>query len=134
MWRLSTASIASLTAILLIPDGLDRTTDSAFQGRQISGSEAPNRTNSGIPKAAAMWAGPLSLPANSDALASRDLICSRFAPVMQRYSENSARLSLGPAMKTGSSPNSRSRWAARERKLVAGQVFAAADATGWRTA
>ncbi len=42
------------------------------QGPQIAGSEAAKITTTGRPKAAAMWAGPESLPMNREAEASRD--------------------------------------------------------------
>ena len=55
------------------PAGTVSTAASVFQGAQITGSEGPNSTTTGTPKAAAMCAGPLSLPMNSAAPASRRL-------------------------------------------------------------
>ena len=53
-----------------IPAGLLSTAFSVRQGRQLSISDEPNSTTTGRPKAAAMWAGPLSFPTKIAAPAS----------------------------------------------------------------
>ncbi len=50
------------TFTLFKPSGATMTSDSVRQGDQMAGFELPKRTTVGRPKAAAMWAGPLSLP------------------------------------------------------------------------
>jgi hypothetical protein len=63
-----------------MPAGLWTTTDSVRQGCQMAGSDAPKIATTGRPKAAAIWAGPESLPRNSDAPLSNDLISPSGAP------------------------------------------------------
>src|SRR5207253_2814381 len=58
----SAAAITSSTAIRPMASGFVRTCPSVRQGAQFTGSLGPNSTTTGTPKAAAMCAGPLSLP------------------------------------------------------------------------
>src|SRR6185437_11280421 len=108
--------------------------ESAFQGPQISGSDAPKNTSDGTPKAAAIWAGPLSFPIKSFAPERIDMVRRRGALEMQRNSVNSARLSPGPAMNKGSRSRLSRRCRAIARKFAALQVFSGLDAFGWRIA
>ena len=66
-------------------------------GPQMAGSEAPKITTAGTPKAAAMWAGPESLPTNSAAPASSDLISASGAPARVRNARKGERSSAGAA-------------------------------------
>src|SRR5690349_2024938 len=70
----SSASTTCRTLTERIPCGATSTSLCVRQGAQTTGSDAPNITTTGTPNAAAMWAGPESLPTNSAALAISDLI------------------------------------------------------------
>ena len=63
-----------------MPPGAFTTSDAVRHGPQIAGSEAPKITTKGNPTAAAMWAGPESLPTKSDAEASSRRTSSSGAP------------------------------------------------------
>src|SRR5260370_19529311 len=114
----------------LIPSLELITADAVCHGRQMAGSDAPNSTTTGRPNAAAIWAGPLSFPKNSDAPANKDFTSSSVAPQTQVYWSNATRVSPRPAIKTGSSPRLCSICSATARKLENSQVLSAADAMG----
>src|SRR5579871_1611347 len=107
-----------------------KTIDSVCHGCQTSASDEPKNTITGSPKAAAMCAGPLSLPANREAPASKDFISSSDAPSKQVYRLNACKLSPGPEMKMGSRPSECFRWSAKARKFECGQILSGADAIG----
>ena len=56
--------VEHLRSVCAMPPGLETTSDACATGAQMAGSEAPKMTTTGSPKAAAMWAGPESLPTN----------------------------------------------------------------------
>ena len=60
-----------------MPPGAEMIFEAVRQGPQMAGSEAPKMTTTGRPKAAAMWAGPESLPTKRAAAASRFLISAK---------------------------------------------------------
>src|ERR1035437_3036885 len=101
-------------------------------GPHMAGSLRPKMTMEGTPKAAAMWAGPESLPTKSAAEASRDLI-SESEAWRVRYWRNGTRSSSAAPMKTGERP-AWARYAAMARKCVGAQVFSRVAATAWMTA
>src|SRR5690348_17418880 len=72
-----------------VPDvcSSDLVSAGVFQGRQTSTFDGPNSATTGIPNAAAMWAGPESLPRNSEAPAIRFFISASGAPASVRRSE-----------------------------------------------
>ncbi len=65
MRKRSSAAITRETLILLRPSGATTISDSVRQGPQMAGFEVLKRTTLGTPKAAAIWAGPLSFPMNT---------------------------------------------------------------------
>src|SRR5579862_2392122 len=77
------------------------TADCVLHGPQMAGSDVPKITTTGRPTAAAMCAGPESLPRNNDAPRMSALISLRDAPTTVRKSRKADRFSPGPAMKTG---------------------------------
>src|SRR5437016_8834123 len=99
----------------------------------MAGSLDPKMTMVGRPKAAAMWAGPESLPMKREADARSDLISARGASEIVRYARKGERSSVGLPMKTGSMPEAARKFATA-RKFGAGQVFSAVAATGWMMA
>src|SRR5689334_21031501 len=109
------------------------TSQGVHQGPQMAGLDGPNRTIEGMPNAAAMWAGPESLPTKRAAELSNCLTSESGAPERIRNSRNAERSSVAAPMKTGARPED---WSCRaiSRKFVAGQVLSGAAATGWRTA
>src|ERR1044072_2931566 len=118
---------------LEMPPGDVTIWDGVRHGPQITGSEAPKITTTGRPKAAAMWAGPESLPTKSAACASRFLTSESGAPEMVRYGWKAARSSPGPPINTGVRPDCW-RASATARNLSAHQVFSGVAATAWITA
>jgi len=93
------------------------TCDSVRQGAQVTGSEGPNRTTTGTPKAAAMWAGPLSFPIKREAPEISLLVSLRDVCQCPKFS-NGATSSVGPARKTGLMLSWRS-WRATAMKRLA---------------
>ena len=73
---------------------------------QMAGSEAPKITTTGRPKAAAMWAGPESLPIKSDARGEQGFdFAERRAGYACGIRGRRRRSSAAAPMKTGSSPS-----------------------------
>src|SRR5579864_3588492 len=91
----SKASVTCRTLIERIPSDATNTSLCVRQGAQTTGSDAPKITTTGTPNAAAIWAGPESLPTNSAAPAIRDLILASGAPGKVRHFRNSERSSPG---------------------------------------
>src|SRR3954452_17115414 len=112
-----------------IGPSLTRTCDGTCQGAQTTGFDGPNNTTTGIPNAAAIWAGPLSFPAKIVAADRRFLTSCRCAPATVRKSEKADASSEGPARKTGSTPIF-FRCSATATKEAAGHVLPGADANG----
>ena len=81
----SRACATSRGSIESMPRGLESATDSVRHGCHISGSDEPNNTTTGTPNAAAMCAGPLSLPRNKLAPASRFFTSSSDSPARPSY-------------------------------------------------
>ena len=101
----------------------------------MAGSEAPKITTTGRPKAAAMCAGPESLPRNSDGAAQQGF---DFA---ERRADHRAEVAKGGQVVARPGDEYRveiQRFAqvtARRRgNRSAGQVLSGCDATGWITA
>ena len=69
--RRCSAESTSGTVTSAMPPGAETTSPAVRHGPQICGSLGPKITTEGSPKAAAMWAGPESLPTNNNAEASR---------------------------------------------------------------
>src|SRR5262249_37158145 len=101
--RRDNASITSRTSMRIMSPG-PRTSHGVRQGPQIAGSDEPNNTTVGTPNAAAMWAGPESLPMKSETVLMSCLISRNGAPPRLRKSPNRR---SRPSMKTGSKPDSR---------------------------
>ena len=80
------------------------TCDSVRQGAHVTGSEGPNSTTTGTPNAAAMCAGPLSLPMNKARPPSGSLTRASGRFARPEICRKASRSSAGPARKTGSSP------------------------------
>src|SRR5438552_2191739 len=110
------------------------TADAVCHGCQIAGSDAPKSATTGRPKAAAMWAGPLSFPTKSAAPANKDFTSSSDAPETHVYRSNAARLSPAPPIKIGSIPRLRWICSATARKFENAQVLSGADAMGCKIA
>src|SRR5206468_1537822 len=72
--RRATASRTWALETPAMPSGAVTIWDAVRHGPQIAGSEAPKITTTGRPKAAAMWAGPESLPMKRAAWPSTFLI------------------------------------------------------------
>ena len=68
-----------------MPAACVRISDVVRHGAQITGSDEPNITTTGTPNAAAMCAGPESLPTKSVAPRSNDFISWSGAPATVRY-------------------------------------------------
>src|ERR1700722_5904862 len=106
-----------------IPAGEATTSAAVRQGPQMAGSEPPKMTTTGSPNAAAMCAGPESLPINKDAELSSDLICSRGAPATVRKARiNGSNSPPSAPMNTGSAPVA-CKCSATAKKPSARQVF-----------
>src|ERR1017187_8442402 len=115
-----------------MPPSAATTSPMVRHGPHMAGSLGPKMTTEGTPKAAAMWAGPESLPTNSAAGASSDLM-SESEVCRVGYARKGARLSPAAPMNTGERPDC-ARWPAMARKLSGAQVFSAVAATAWMTA
>src|SRR5438552_8156057 len=76
----ASAAVTCLSVIVRIPPELVRISEGVRHGPQMRGSEEPKSTTTGMPNAAAMWAGPESLPRNTEAPAMSDLISTSGAP------------------------------------------------------
>src|SRR5215510_5043263 len=83
--NLARAVMTCSTEMAAMPSGLLSASEQVFQGRHTSMFEGPKSTITGSPNAAAMCAGPESLPRNRVALASRSLISGSGAPASVRY-------------------------------------------------
>ena len=110
-----------------IPPGAVTTSDGVRHGPQMAGSEAPKTTTDGTPNAAAMCAGPESLPTKTVADANRHLSSSSGAPESVGKSWKGERSSPRAPMKT-TSVGEACKWRATSRKPSACQDFAAAAA------
>src|SRR5579859_31101 len=130
----SSASFTSCVLTDSMPAGPASTSACVRHGAQIAGSDAPKITTTGIPNAAAMWAGPESFPRNNAAPAMSDWISASGAPATVRQRSNALRSSPAPPMNTGVSSSVFSKCTATSRNLSAGQVLSAAAARGWITA
>src|SRR5690242_5861701 len=106
-----------------MPAGDCTISEAVRQGPQIAGSDDPKITTTGIPKAAAMWAGPESFPTNRADPASRSRTSLRGAPERQRYARNGEKSSEAAPTNTGSRPASR-RYCATDRNPSARQHLA----------
>src|SRR5258708_2411190 len=113
-----------------MPLGELRISDGVRHGPQMRESELPNTTAAGTPKAAAICAGPESLPTNSDAPEVTDISSLKGGLAKVRHARNGARSSPAPPTKMGCKSKERSRACATSQNRSAGQVFRGSDANG----
>src|SRR2546425_498625 len=78
--NLATAATTCSVETEAMPSALLRTSEQVLHGRHTSTFEEPKITTTGMPNAAAMCAGPESLPKKRAAFASRFLISASGAP------------------------------------------------------
>src|SRR5215469_6298880 len=112
-----------------MPWGVVSTSAGDRHGPQISASEAPNSTTAGTPKAAAICAGPESLPTNKDADAKSDLIAESGVPCTVRNSRNGVKSSAAPPITTTLHPEA-ANLRATSTNRSGGHAFPALVANG----
>ena len=99
----ASASITRAGSTLSMPPAA--TISEVRHGPQIAGSDDPKITTTGMPKAAAMCAGPESLPTNSADPPSSSLTSFSGAPEISDTRETEPDHPPPPPMKTGSIPD-----------------------------